>query len=191
MESTTTTVTTTQTTRVQPAISCDINYFKTIRGIIKIVQCVLDMITFICATSDWRYRFYSEYQFHQFVSMTCFLLTLILIIFYVTRLLYRIPIPWIIVEFFYCCGVCAMYLISSSVVAANSFGIAGLEAAAVFGFFALVSYAVEGAFLFRDWRGGIRTPDGGATTTSQPARTSEMVVTETKHEAPPAYEPGP
>ncbi|XP_070536895.1 CKLF-like MARVEL transmembrane domain-containing protein 4 [Ptychodera flava] len=187
METTTTTVTTTSSTRIQPSITCDVLYVRTVRGILKIVQCVISLIAFICITAaKWWTNHYSAYRFHQFVTMFCFWSTLILIVLYMTKLILRIPLPWILIEFFYCCGACVFYLISSSCVAAYSYGYAAHEAAAVFGFFALIVYGIEAFFLFRDWRGGVRSPEGGAPVE---AHTTSHTVTETKQEPPPAYDP--
>lgn len=83
--------------------SFDINYIKTIPGILKIAQIVLSLITFICASVK------SEFVklgggWVQFVSMTALIICTVLLIFYLTSLINRLPGPWPLIvskNFFY------------------------------------------------------------------------------------------
>ncbi|XP_002740381.1 CKLF-like MARVEL transmembrane domain-containing protein 4 [Saccoglossus kowalevskii] len=189
---TTTTTTSTGLVRDYGFITCDWGYpIKTMHGIMKLVQIILSLLCLICiSASPWYWgKNWSSYRFLQFVTCFCLSCTGTLILNYMTKCLYRVPLPWLFIELCYTTIAFIFYLIGSSCVAAATYGNGGLGAAAAFGFFAMVAYGVEGYFLFREWRtgrthaverGGGGGGGGGVTTTT---------VAETKQEAPPAYSP--
>ncbi|CAD5122304.1 DgyrCDS10742 [Dimorphilus gyrociliatus] len=133
----------------------DVNYIKSIPGLLKIAQIVLSLITFICASV--KSSFVKEGGgWVQFVSMTALIICTVLLIFYVTSLINKLPGPWPLIEFVYY-GVYTLFYFIAFVVAAaqgTKYKIDAGKAAAAFSFFTLGTFAVDTFFKFQTWRTG-------------------------------------
>ena len=102
---TTTTRTTVTETKVNLAIRWDPSYIKTIPGMLKIGQVILDLIVFICVMCSGSYfRNISTGQWTDFVAMTGFWVSGILLLFYLLHVMEKFHvIPWLTIEMGFCC----------------------------------------------------------------------------------------
>ncbi|KAL5020915.1 hypothetical protein ScPMuIL_000070 [Solemya velum] len=167
--------TTTTSSSVRPEIGVDQGYIRTIPGILKIVECVLDMIAFICASIFiWWGRYGGGWV--QFVTISAFITTLVWFIFHLLKIVYRLPSQWRLIEFIYYCIYTVMLLIAAVVAAARGSWDASIGACAFFTFAATIVYAVDTFLMFKDWRSGTTTTitsGGGGTQSSTVVTTTE------------------
>ncbi|XP_063224463.1 CKLF-like MARVEL transmembrane domain-containing protein 4 [Bacillus rossius redtenbacheri] len=149
----TTTVTTSNTT-VQTNIRFDPLYIRTIPGILKVVQIVLNLLGFICITIS-PYRYHSRNSWFNTVAMTGFWFTgimLALYLFHIIEKFYRIP--WLKIEFCFCALWTFFYLIAASLAADQGRYDEASGAAAFFGFVAMVAYGYDAFLKFTGVRSG-------------------------------------
>lgn len=159
------TQTTTQTTSSGPSAGIGFHpeYIKTIPGILKVVEVVLSLVTFICAVIPW---WGSAGGWVQFVSITAFITVLVWLIFYLIGLIHKIPPFRQLVEFIYYCVFTALFLIAAIVAAVKGGLAAAIGAAAFFAFAATAVFAVDTFFQFRAWRSGQTEMQMTSTTTT-------------------------
>ncbi|KAG8231903.1 hypothetical protein J437_LFUL011372 [Ladona fulva] len=150
---TTTTVTSSSTT-VQTNIRFDPSYIRTLPGMLKIAQIVLNLLGFICIIATHPYVT-SRGSWFNTVSMGGFWFTgimLALYLFHVIEKLYRIP--WLKIEFGFCLLWTLFYLIAASLAADYGRLIEAFGAAAFFGFCAMVAYGADAYFKFMAIKSG-------------------------------------
>lgn len=169
--------TTTTTHSSGEGIGFDRYYLTSWKGILKIVEIVLDLVAFICA-SVWIHWAPYGGGWVQFVSMAGFITTLLLFGFHLFRIIYKLPGPWGIIELIYYFAFSLMLLIAGIVCAARGHWHSSIVAAAIFTFAATAAYVVDTFFLFRDWQQG----RSGTTTTSSHTTTT-TTTRETNYEA--------
>ncbi|XP_031845164.1 CKLF-like MARVEL transmembrane domain-containing protein 4 [Nomia melanderi] len=168
---TTTTVTTTATT-TQPTIRFDPSYIRTMHGMLKVAQVVLNLLGFICITVSGMSN-NSRGGWFNTVSMGGFWFTGILLVFYLFHIIEKFSkIPWLKVEFIFCSVWTALYLLAAALAAdyarySEVFGVA-----AFFGFCAMVAYGYDAWLKFHLSRSGALaqgqyTPKQTSTVTSQ------------------------
>ncbi|XP_021943034.1 plasmolipin [Folsomia candida] len=146
----------TTTTSTSPAVTLDwikfdFDYFKSIPGILKIVQFIFAIFCMsLAAPAHW-----GGTHFFLFVVVTTFLVTAfwICIYFLCIREALTLKIPWLVLEFYYTVGATVFYFIAMIVQFAISSGYdhSG-TAAACFGLFNTIAYGVGAFFLFKEWR---------------------------------------
>lgn len=164
------TKTTTTTSSPSPTIGFHPEYLRTLPGILKVVEIVLALITFICAcVVYWG----SGQGWVEFVSMSAFLCTLIYLILHLINLISRFPGPQLLIEFIYYCVFSVLFLIAAIVAAAKASAHSSIGATAFFAFAATAVYAVDTFFQFRAWRSG---QDGMATNTTTTTTTTSTTV---------------
>lgn len=151
-QTTTTNVEHTQQTAVQ--IGLNLPYLRSLPGMLKIAEAVLGLIVIICVAAQQYWSSHSSGGFIVFVAIFSLVTTLILFFFHFTNVIYKLPGPWVLIEFCYLIITILLYLISGIIAAAYSYLGGGAIAAAIFCFVVLVVYAVEGVLCFRVWRGG-------------------------------------
>jgi hypothetical protein len=172
-----TTTTTTTTVIVRPYL--EFSYIRTVPGILKIVELVLDFLVFICLVAGPTYL-YSGIGWATFVSITAFISTMILLWLYLFHIieLYNI-VPWLLVELIMCAIFVLMFFTASSVAAAGAASLVNFNpgpfaAAAFFGFMAMFCYGFDCFLKFQAWRNGV-PPQG------PPRASSTMHSTATIH----------
>ncbi|EFO25899.1 synaptophysin/synaptoporin family protein [Loa loa] len=133
----------------------DLNYLKTLSGMLKCICITLDFICFICLLVGGP-AYYIGVGWIIFVCVFGMLVSLVLLIlylFHIVDLLHQIP--WIVSEmifyfawavFFFICG-CVLAL-----VAARFHGITGYGAASFLSFGALCAYGFDSYVKFLAWR---------------------------------------
>ncbi|XP_063416631.1 plasmolipin-like [Mytilus trossulus] len=165
---------TTTTTSSSGDVGLDKIYMKSIDSILKIAEMVLSLIVFICVS----FHSYHGGGWVQFVSISCLITVLILWIFFMLRIIYKLPGPWMLIILIYYVVYCVFYLISflvCAIQAGNNGQNGGFIAAAVFCVFILVVLGADIFFQFRKWqdsgssfsaRSTTSSPGGAATTTT-------------------------
>ncbi|XP_046385871.1 plasmolipin [Ischnura elegans] len=171
---TTTTVTSTNTT-VQTNIRFDASYVRTLPGMLKVGQMVVDILGFICIiASNWSHS--SRGSWFNTVAMGGFWFTgimLALYLFHIVEKLYRIP--WLKIEFIFCTLWVLFYLIAASLAAAIGGAIEAFAAAAFFGFVGMILYGFDAYIKFKAIKGG------------EIAQGERVVIKSTSTAASPAY----
>ncbi|RZC34410.1 CKLF-like MARVEL transmembrane domain-containing protein 8, partial [Asbolus verrucosus] len=142
-----TTTTVTSNTTVQTDTRFDPSYIKTLPGILKIAQVVLNLLGFICIEVS-GFSFHSRGSYFIFVSMTGFWFTGFLLLFYLFHIVEKFyKIPWLKIELVFCGLWAVLYLIASCLAA--TLGVEGFSVAAFFGFCAMVVYCADAYFKWR------------------------------------------
>ncbi|XP_063221045.1 myelin and lymphocyte protein [Bacillus rossius redtenbacheri] len=142
----------------QATIKVNVGYFKTVPGIIKLVQLLFGIICMACASP----AILGGTHWFLFVAVTSFIATLVWVFVYLLgiREALKIPINWILTELLNTCIITVMYLIAFivqlSVWAPYSpfrYSFYGQNiAAGAFGIFNCLAYAAGAYFLFVEWK---------------------------------------
>lgn len=148
-----TTTTTTTTSRTGSWLVFDPSYLRTLPGILKGAQIIINLIGFIC--SQLANNYFGTINWYGFVSMTAFWVTLVLLFFYIFHLIEKIKIiPWMLAEFVYCGVWAALYFTAAIAVATKGRFEEPLAAAAFFGFVAMILYGADAFFKYKGWKSG-------------------------------------
>lgn len=151
---TTTTTVTTSNTEVRPNIRFDASYVKTLSGLLKVAQVILNLLGFICITVS-QYSNHSRGGWFNTVAMGGFWFTGILLALYLFHVVEKFfKIPWLKIEFIFCAIWTVFYLLAASLAAdyarySEAFGVA-----AFFGFCAMVIYGYDAWLKFNGVRSG-------------------------------------
>ncbi|KAI5742294.1 hypothetical protein M8J77_005832 [Diaphorina citri] len=150
---TTTTTVTSTSTSVQTDIRFDDTYLRTVPGLLKMIQIVLNLIGFILISMS-MYSMYFRANFFNTVAMFGFWFTGILLVLYLFHIIEKLyKIPWLKIEFVYCSILAAFYFIASILCASwathSTFGVA-----AIFGFCATGAYAYDAWIKYIDIQNG-------------------------------------
>lgn len=164
----------TTTTSSSTDIGLDKIYLTSIDSILKIVEMVLSLIVFICITSHAWYSVVGG-GWVQFVSISCLITVLILWIFFMLRIIYKLPGPWALIILIYYIVYTVFFLICflvCAIQASKYYDNGGLIAAAIFSFIMLGVLAVDTFFQFRKFREGQSRPAGSSSGGSTTVTTS-------------------
>ncbi|XP_006613089.1 plasmolipin-like [Apis dorsata] len=150
---TTTTTVTTSTTTTQPNIRFDSSYIRTLPGILKIVQVILNLLGFICITVSSYHT--SRGEWFNTVAMGGFWFTGILLVFYLFHIVEKFSkIPWLKIEFLFCIIWTAFYLLAASLAVDYAKYIEAYGVAAFFGYCAMVVYGYDAWLKFQAIKNG-------------------------------------
>ncbi|KAF2901353.1 hypothetical protein ILUMI_04832 [Ignelater luminosus] len=129
------------TTQVQ---EIGFGYVKTLPGIIKIAQEVMNFIGMICVAATGM-----SARGDAFIacSVIALIVTALLLASYIFQIIAKLQIPWYKIEFFYCVIWVIFYIVVSSLVAASGSG--GYIAGGIFGFLAAILYAADAYHKYR------------------------------------------
>lgn len=163
---------TTTTTSSSSEIGFDKTYLKSVDSILKIVEMVLSLIVFICiSTTGWYSQIGGGWV--QFVAISFLITVLILWIFFMMRIIYKLPGPWTLIILIYFIVYSIFFLIGfliCAIQAGKYAGNGGLIAAAIFSLATVGVLAVDTFFQFRKFQEGQSRPagssTGGSTTTT-------------------------
>ncbi|KAG5322789.1 CKLF4 protein, partial [Pseudoatta argentina] len=168
---TTTTTVTTTTTTTQPNIRFDPSYARTLPGMLKIVQVVLNLLGFICITVS-VHSSHSRGGWFNTVAMGGFWFTGILLVLYLFHIVEKFArIPWLKIEFIFCTIWTLFYLLAASLAADFARYTEAFGVAAFFGFCAMVAYGYDAWLKFKAVKSGAlaqgqHTPKQVSTVTS-------------------------
>jgi hypothetical protein len=138
-------------------IRLNILYFRTIPGILKLIQVVFGIVCMACASPAYL----AGTHWFLFVAVASFIATLIWIFIYFlsVREALKLPINWILTELLNTSVTAILYLIAfivqlSIFSAPFHYSIRDRNiAAGVFGLFNTVAYAAGAYFLYVEWKG--------------------------------------
>lgn len=162
----------------------DINYIKSWAGLLKIGQFFVLLIAF-STLADFSNKSENNggFKFFLFVTVTSWLIVMILFGLFVTQLYERIPLNWTIAMIIYSVSEVLLLLISSSIVAEKSrqlrrgvkhptgkhyidtcdeysVSCSNVEAAVVFGFIGVALFLADAVFYFMKHRAAAEGPSG-------------------------------
>ncbi|XP_035662383.1 plasmolipin-like [Branchiostoma floridae] len=154
----------TLTSTARVGVSLNIDYIKSIPGILKVVELLFGLIVWACVAS---YVYAGGQHWVMFVAVTSWLFTLLLFIFCLLSLRDTMPVVsgfnWNLIEMVYAAVVTFCYFIAACVqagttgVGGNTFMARGhystYAAAAAFAFLVTIAYGVDLFFAFQSWRG--------------------------------------
>ncbi|XP_063974838.1 CKLF-like MARVEL transmembrane domain-containing protein 8 [Diachasmimorpha longicaudata] len=146
-------------TSVIGGITLNIPYFKSIPGIVKLVQVVLGIICMACASPSWN----GAASWFLFVAITSFIATLLWCFIYLLgiREALKLPINWLLTELYNTGVIVILYTIAFIVQLAVWGGYtyhwparSANIAAGVFGVFNTLAYAAGTYFLYYEFKSG-------------------------------------
>lgn len=149
------TTTTTVTTSSSPiSIRFDKSYIRTLPGMLKAAQAILDLLGFICI-SVAAGSYSSRGNYFNTVAMIGFWITGTLLALYVFHVVEKFNrIPWLKIEMYFC-GALSIFYFAAACVAATSVSIdPGYGAGAFFGFCATAAYVYDAWLKFNGVRSG-------------------------------------
>ncbi|CAG9768524.1 unnamed protein product [Ceutorhynchus assimilis] len=150
---TTTTTVKSSNTAVDTTIRFDSSYIRTVPGYLKIAQIALNLLGFICIEASGVFSYHSRGSWFNFVAMTAFWVTGILLAFYLFHIIERFyKVPWLKFEFGFCALWTGLYLIAACL--AVTYSIEAYIAAGFFGFCAMVAYGIDAFFKFQAIKSG-------------------------------------
>ncbi|XP_017880418.1 CKLF-like MARVEL transmembrane domain-containing protein 8 [Ceratina calcarata] len=151
---TTTTTVTTSSTTTHPIIRFDPYYTRTLPGMLKVAQVVLNLLGFICITVSSQSNS-SRGGWFNTVAMIGFWFTGILLVFYLFHIVEKFSkIPWLKIEFIFCVIWTAFYLLAAALAADYARYVEAFGVAAFFGFCAMVAYGYDAWLKFHAARSG-------------------------------------
>jgi len=157
-------------------INLNIGYYKTLPGILKIVQMIFGIICMACASPAARYRNAAGYPLQKlnesighnhwflFVIVTAFIFTFLWSCFYFLQLKdsinMKLPFSWLKLELYYTIAVTILYVLAWIVLLAGFGYCAGTQggicdariAAGVFAIFNTVAYGLGSFILWNDYK---------------------------------------
>ncbi|XP_058802033.1 CKLF-like MARVEL transmembrane domain-containing protein 4 [Phymastichus coffea] len=135
-------------------IHFDPYYVRTLPGMLKVGQMLLNILGFICIQIS-HINSHSRCGWYSSVSMAAFWATSILLACYQFHVVEKFQkIPWLKIEFIYCAIITACYLLAASLVAALASTSESLGVAALFGFLAMCVYGFDAWVKFKAWKSG-------------------------------------
>ncbi|XP_018421959.1 PREDICTED: CKLF-like MARVEL transmembrane domain-containing protein 4 [Nanorana parkeri] len=139
-------------------LQCDLEYIRSLFGVLKCSQVLLAMLSFICIETIMECSPCEGLYFFEFVSCSAFVVTGVLLLMFSLSLHERVPhINWILTDLVNT-GLSALFFFIASVILASLNHKSGAEiSAAVFGFSATLSYSVNTYLALRKWRSGSRS----------------------------------
>ncbi|KAJ1530343.1 hypothetical protein ONE63_005257 [Megalurothrips usitatus] len=161
-----TTTVTTETIVTSPNIRFDPSYIRTLPGMLKAAQIILNLLGFICITvSHWGIN--SRGSWFNTVAMVGFWFTGILLVFYLFHVIEKFfKVPWLKVEFGFCALWTFFYLLAAALVAGHASLDEAFGVAAFFGFCAMVAYGFDAFLKFNAVKSG-ELAQGEKTTTTE------------------------
>ncbi|KAL1123805.1 hypothetical protein AAG570_001576 [Ranatra chinensis] len=151
---TTTTTVTSSNTTVQTNIRYDPAYFKTVPGLVKCIQVLLNILVFLCVCLTK----YSNVGQLSFMSLICgfgFWFTGSLLAFYLFHIIEKFyKVPWLKIELIYSALWTLMLLIGSTVCAAHMGYGAIFGVVSFFGYLNMIAYGFDTFLKFRAIQNG-------------------------------------
>ncbi|XP_022184101.1 proteolipid protein 2 isoform X1 [Nilaparvata lugens] len=151
---TTTTTVTQSNTTVQTDIRYDPFYIRTIPGMLKAAQIILNLLGFLTISVS-GYSSLGRGSFFSSISGFGFWFTGILLVLYVFHVVEKFfAIPWLRIELVYCALWAVFYMIASTLCAANMSYSAAFACTALFGYCAMGVYGYDAFLKFKAVKSG-------------------------------------
>lgn len=151
---TTTTTVTSSSTTVQTDIRYDPLYFRTVPGVLKCVEIVLNFLVFISISLS-KYSSFGRLSFLNLICGLGFWITGILLGCYVFHVVEKyFHIPWLKIELIYT-GIWTLFLMIGSTMCVAYIGSSAVfGAVSFFGFINMIAYGYDGFLKFRSLQNG-------------------------------------
>ncbi|KAM3721092.1 Plasmolipin [Dirofilaria immitis] len=160
----------------------DLNYLKTLSGMLKCICITLDFVCFICLVVGGP-AIYRGVGWMIFICIIAMLVSLVLLIFYLFHIVDILhQIPWIVSEMVFYFAWAVLFLICGCVltlIGTRFHSITGYSIAAFFSFGALCAYGFDSYLKFLAWRHD-EVATGGRTLKYLP-HADIMVLSEANH----------
>ncbi|KAI1718659.1 membrane-associating domain-containing protein [Ditylenchus destructor] len=147
-------------------INLDLNYLRTLPGLLKCIQIAFDFLCFICVLVGGP-AYYAGVGWATFVSVFGFVITITLLMLYLFHVVDSLQqVPWIVAEMIYCFAWTIFYFIAGSVLAVASVShphAAGWTIAAFFAFLAMLAYGLDCYLKFLAWKNNEKASGGYGT----------------------------
>uniref|UniRef100_A0A915DCB6 MARVEL domain-containing protein n=1 Tax=Ditylenchus dipsaci TaxID=166011 RepID=A0A915DCB6_9BILA len=144
-------------------ISLDMDYVRTLPGLLKCLEIAFDFLCFVCVLVGGP-AYYAGVGWSTFVSVFGFVITLTLLMLYIFHVVDTMPqVPWIVGEMVYCFAWTIFYFIAGSVLAVASVShphAGGWTVAAFFAFLALITYGLDCYLKFLAWKNNEKATGG-------------------------------
>uniref|UniRef100_A0A8C5MKF9 CKLF like MARVEL transmembrane domain containing 4 n=1 Tax=Leptobrachium leishanense TaxID=445787 RepID=A0A8C5MKF9_9ANUR len=135
-------------------LRCDLEYMRSLYGLLKCIQVVLALLSFICIETVMECSPCEGLYFFEFVSCSAFVVTGVLLLMFGLGLHTHVPhINWNLTDMLNT-GVSAVFFFIASVILVSLNHKSGSEISAVFGFLATLAYAVNTYLALRKWKFG-------------------------------------
>ncbi|KAH1181628.1 CKLF-like MARVEL transmembrane domain-containing protein 4 [Mauremys mutica] len=158
-------------------LRCDLDYLRGALGKIKITEVVLALIAFICIETIMECSPCEGLYFFEFVSCSAFVVTGALLLMFSLNLHTRIPqINWNLTDLVNTGLSTFFFFIASVVLAALNHKTGAEIAAVIFGFLAMIVYAVNMYLAVKKWRMNSRQQNSRQTSDYIRARTESREV---------------
>ncbi|XP_013858521.1 CKLF-like MARVEL transmembrane domain-containing protein 4 [Austrofundulus limnaeus] len=136
-------------------IRCDLEYLRSHFGILKVVEVVLSLISFICIETIMMCSPCGGVYFFEFVSCSAFVVTGVLLLFFGLNLHINVPqINWSITDLVNTAASTFFFFLSSLVLACINHNTGAEIAAVIFGFLVTSVYGLNTFLAVRRWRRG-------------------------------------
>ncbi|KAM4614413.1 CKLF-like MARVEL transmembrane domain-containing protein 4 [Discoglossus pictus] len=158
-------------------LQCDLDYIRSVFGILKCIQVGLALLSFICIETIMECAPCEGLYFFEFVSCSAFVVTGALLFLFCLNLHTRIPhINWNMTDLINT-GLSTFFFFIASVILASVNHKTGAEiSAAVFGFLATLAYAANTYLAVRKWKMGQRSQNQRPTSDYMRARSESRDV---------------
>ncbi|KAM9121875.1 CKLF-like MARVEL transmembrane domain-containing protein 4 isoform 1-T1 [Pangshura tecta] len=158
-------------------LRCDLDYLRGALGKLKIAEVVLALIAFICIETIMECSPCEGLYFFEFVSCSAFVVTGALLLMFSLNLHTRIPqINWNLTDLVNTGLSTFFFFIASVVLAALNHKTGAEIAAVIFGFLAMIVYAVNIYLAVKKWRMNSRQQNSRQTSDYIRARTESREV---------------
>lgn len=162
----------------------DTEYLKSYFGILKVVEVVLSLISFICIETIMRCSPCGGIYFFEFVSCTACVVTGVLLLIFCLSLHTKVPqISWSLTDLVNTAASTVFFFLCSLVLACINHNTGAEIAAVIFGFLVTAVYAVNTFLAVRRWRRGSSSHTGaGQSSEYMRARTASRGEMESRPE---------
>lgn len=164
-------------------IRCDVEYLKSYFGILKVVEVVLSLISFICIETIMLCSPCGGVYFFEFVSCSAFVVTGVLLLIFSLNLHTKVlHVNWNLTDLVNTAASTFFFFLSSLVLSCINHNTAAEIAAVVFGFLVTGVYGVNTFLAVRRWRLGNGSQGAAQTSEYIRARTASRGEVEARPE---------
>lgn len=164
-------------------IRCDVEYLKSYFGILKVVEVVLSLISFICIETIMMCSPCGGVYFFEFVSCSAFVVTGVLLLIFSLNLHTKVlHVNWNLTDLVNTAASTFFFFLSSLVLSCINHNTEAEIAAVVFGFLVTGVYGVNTFLAVRRWRLGNGSQGAAQTSEYIRARTASRGEVEARPE---------
>lgn len=164
-------------------IRCDMEYLKSVFGLLKAIEVVLSLIGFICIETIMLCLPCGGVYFFEFVSCSSFVVTGVLLLIFSLNLHTKVPhINWNLTDLVNTAASTFFFFLASVVLASLNHNTGAEIAAVIFGFLVTCVYGLNTLLAVRRWRLGDGRQGAVQTSEYQRARTASRGEVEARQD---------